>query len=233
MNRNTLFFILLFALPFIPFLQANGQQNDFQFWPSAQLNVEVLKDLKLHIEEELRLRENVSQFSRQINDIGVSYRFDKYVKAAVYYRHEANWKNDDDYTWRSGIYGDVSLRYEPKRFAFGYRLRIQSLKVERNDKQGYMFNGFRHRHKISAEYSIKGSPFSPYTEGEIFIDYSKRNGSLVSGYRTWVGVKYAPGKMHAIAIKYGIDQELNAPDPLRAYIVTVNYSLNLKLKSVK
>ena len=233
MNRNLFIFILPFILTIVTFQQTHGQQNDFQFWPSVQLNLEVIKDLKLHVEEELRLHENISQFSRQISDIGMSYRLNKHVKAAVFYRIEADWKNADEYAWRNGIYGDVTFKYEPKRFSLGYRLRIQSSKVEMNEKQVYMLNGFRHRHKISAEYNIKGIPLSPFIEGELLIGNSSGKGSEILGYRSRIGVNYSLGKAHNIYIKYGIDQELNTPDPLRAYIIALGYSLNLRLKSIK
>jgi hypothetical protein len=233
MNRNIFILILLFLFTIGTVQQTHGQQNDFQFWPSVQLNVEVIKDLKLHVEEELRLNENISQFSRQINDIGVSYRLNKYAKAAVFYRIEADWKNADEYTWRSGIYGDVSLKYELKRFSIGYRLLIQSSKVEMNDKQAYILNGFRHRHKITVDYNIKGIPLLPFIEGELFVENSSGKGSEISGYRSGIGVSYSLGKMHDISLKYGIDQELNSSDPLRAYIIALGYSLNLKLESVK
>jgi hypothetical protein len=232
MNKNVFFAIFLIILSVFHTLQTDGQQNDFQFWPSVQVNVEVISNLKFHIEEELRLRENCSQFSRQINDIGASYRFNNFIKAGVFYRIEANWRNADDYAWRNGFYGDVSLRVEPKRFSLNYRLRIQSSKVEFNEKQAFILSGFGHRHKVSAEYNIKGLPLSPFIEGELIMLYSGGKGSEIAGYRARIGVNYAMGKKHEIGIKYGIDQELNTPDPWRAYVIALNYSLNLKLRSV-
>src|SRR5512145_446014 len=133
MNRITFYFALFIVLQVFTFQKSKCQQNDFQFWPSFQVNLEVINKLKLHVEEELRLRENSTQFSRQINDIGLSYRFNKYLKAALFYRIEAEWENVDEYDWRNGLYGDVSLRYEPRRFTIGYRLRIQSSKAVLKD----------------------------------------------------------------------------------------------------
>jgi hypothetical protein len=232
MSKSVFLTASLFVLSVFCCNQTDGQQNDFQFWPSVQVNIEVINNLKFHVEEELRLRENCSQFSRQINDIGVSYRFNNFIKAGVFYRIEANWKNADEYIWRNGIYGDVSLRVEQKRFSLGYRLRFQSSKVETNEKQVYMLSSFGHRHKISAEYDIRGLPLSPFIEGELFILYSGGKGSEIAGYRARIGVNYALGKKHEFGIKYGIDQELNTSDPWRSYVIALNYTLNLKLRSV-
>lgn len=229
MKRNTIVVILLVVFQFLSLRQSSCQQNDFQFWPSFQINIEIIKDLKLQVEEELRLHENCSQISRQINDIGLSYRLNKYVKAAIFYRIEADWKNIDEYEWRNGLYGDVSFRYEPKRFTLGYRLRIQSSKVELNDKEAGLFSGYRHRHKFSVDYDIKGIPLTPFIEGELFVEHQNGKQSEVSAYRSWIGLGYAFGKMHEVRVKYGIDQELNTSDPLRAYIVALSYTLDLKL----
>jgi hypothetical protein len=229
MKRKKTTFILLFVLPVIFLQQTKGQQNDFQVWSSATINLEVSEDLKLQLEEGYRLHENASQIDKQINDIGLSYRFSDYIKAALIYRLEADWINADEYKWRSGLSADLTLRYKPNRFTLGYRLRIQSSKIDRNDKQAYMFNGFRHRHKISFEYDIKGIPLTPFVDCELFVEQSAYRGSEISGVRYWAGLDYPIGKMHSFALKYGIDQEMNTTDPLRSFIIALEYTLDLKL----
>lgn len=223
---NILLSSLLAVLPWKPL---NGQQKDFQFWPSVKVNLEVMKNLKIHAEEEVRLHENSSRISRQVNDIGFSYRINKYLKAGIFYRLEADWKNADDYAWRNGLYSDIAFKYDIKRFTLGYRLRMQSSKVERNAEDADLFNGFRHRHKFSAEYDIKGIPLNPFIETEMFVDYSPGKKSKIAGNRSWIGIDYSVNKMHTFSLKYGIDQEINVPDPLRAYIVALGYSLDLGL----
>jgi len=231
MNKHSFCILFLLLLSVISFPKAMGQQNDFQCWPFLQLNLEVLKGLKVQVREEVRFRENSSLISRQINEIGLSYRINKYIKTALIYRIEADWKNPDEYGWRNGVYADVSLGYETGRFSIGYRLRMQSAKVDLNDKQDQWFNGLRNRHKVTVEYDIKGIPLVPFVEGEIFANLAGSNGSSLSAYRAWAGINYTLNKRHEIGLKYGIDQELNVPDPLRAYIIALGYTLNLQLPS--
>jgi hypothetical protein len=228
MKRYSYYFLILLAI--MP-VQARAQQNDFQLWPSAQLNLEVINNLKIHIEEEIRLRENSSLLSRQINDIGMSYRLNKFLKAGVFYRLEADWKNADEYVWRNGVYGEIALRYRINRLTLGYRLRVQSSKVEMNSREEALFDGFRHRHKLSAEYDIKGIPLVPFLESELFVNYSSNDPSEIKGLRTWIGLDYTIMKIHTLSVKYGIDCELNTKDPLRAYIIALGYALDLSLRS--
>lgn len=233
MNRYTRFF-LFFLLLTVNFLQQTaGQQKDFQFWPSFALNVEVIKNLKIQVEEELRLRENATQMSRQINEIGVGYRINTYLKTSLMYRIEADWKNADTYIWRNGFYADMALRYEPGRFALGYRLRLHSSKISLNEKQQQWFDGFLNRHKFTVAYDIKGSPLHPFAECELFAVLGGSQRSSLLAYRAWGGITYSLNKKHDFELKYGIDQELNVPDPLRSYIIALGYTLNLKMPSAK
>lgn len=231
MYRKSIPFQIFIILHFIA-ISTRAQQNDFQIWPSVQLNLEVFKNLRFHLEEEVRFIENVSLTGRQLNDLGISYRLNKTLKAGFFYRLEADLKNYDEFVWRNGVYSDISLRHEIGRFTIGYRLRVQSSKVERNSEEN-LFNGFRHRHRLSVAYDIKGIPLVPFADAELFVDYSRANRSTIKGLRNWIGLEYSIEKIHKISLKYGIDQEFHTSDPIRSYITSVGYTLNLSLVSDK
>jgi hypothetical protein len=185
-----------------------------------------MQNMKFQIEEEVRFRENSTLLSREINDLGFSYRFNKYFRAGIFYRIEADYKNADDYAWRNGLYSDMAFRFGFNRFTAGYRLRLQSAKVER-DQNDYLLSSFRHRHKISLEYDIKGIPLVPFIDSELFVD--SKDG--INGLRSWIGLEYQIKKIHSVALKYGIDREINTNDPVTAYIIALGYSLDLSLLS--
>lgn len=225
---NRLFIVAMVV--FFPLL-LHSQQNDFQLWFSNKANVSVFRNVKVHFEQELRLQENASQFGRQLNDLGLSYKINKHFKAGVFYRIEADWKNSDNYTWRNGLYGDVSATAEIRRFTLGYRLRVQSLKTAIRNGEESMFSGFRHRHKVTIEYNIKGIPLTPFIENEVFFNYTAAQGALLNGNRTWAGCDYKIKKRHTITLKYGIDKEWNVPNPLTSYIINLGYAIDLNLKN--
>ncbi len=205
-----------------------AQQRDFQVWPSVGLNIEIVNNLELEIEEEVRFRENATLLDKQVNDLSLNYRFNRYFKAGINYRLEAQWKNVDDYKWRNGFSGDLSLRLQPARFSLAYRLRLQSAKVECSRNETAFSGNYRHRHKIEAEYDIQGVPLVPFASGELFIEQKTGAGAEASAIRIWIGLEYRYRKSHRFYLRYGIDHEYNQADPLTAYILAFGYSLHLK-----
>jgi len=207
-----------------------AQQKDFQFWPSAGIDLEVRKNLKLMLEEEVRLKENCTQMERQINDLGVGYKFNKYFRAALYYRIEANWKTPDDYRWKQGFYADFALKKTTGNFMMGYRLRLQSSRIEFYSNEDNLFSNFINRHKFIVAYNIQNKPITPFIEEELFLNSVSHKMELINN-RTWLGISYTPGKIHEFSLKYGIDHERLVTDPLTSFIIAFNYTLNLKLQA--
>jgi hypothetical protein len=228
MNRRILKVLIPVAIIFSFSPDIMSQQQDFQLWPSVNIGLKVNKNLKFEFEEEVRFKENATQIDRQINDLGVGYKFGKYFRAAFYYRIEAKQKNPDVYRWRQGVYGDFSVKYDISRFTLGYRLRIHSAKVEFDDQADQWFEGFRNRHRISLAYDLKNLPLSPFAEAEAFVQITGTN-SGINQYRAWLGLGWTPGKIHEFSVKYGIDQELHVYDPLTSFVISFQYAVNLSL----
>ena len=221
---SLILFILILVC--IPALQA--QQKDFQFWPSANVDLELSKKLKLMLEEEVRVKENCTQMERQINDLGVGYKINNFFRVALFYRIEANWKTYDDYRWKQGFYADMALKQTTGRFILRYRLRLQSSRIEFNSNEDNLLSNFVNRHKFIVAYNIQNRPLTPFIEEEVFLNSVSHQLELINN-RTWIGISYSPGKIHEFSLKYGIDRERLVPDPLTSFIIAINYKLNLKL----
>jgi hypothetical protein len=219
-------FLFTFLIFCMPSLQA--QQKDFQFWPSAGIDLGLNKNLKVMLEEEVRLKENCTQMERQVNDLGIGYKFNKYFRADLFYRIEANWKTYDDYRWKQGFYADFALKQTTGRFVLGYRLRLQSSRIEFNNNDDNLFSSFINRHKFTIAYNIQNIPITPFFEEEFFLNSASHQLEMIKN-RTWLGITYSPGKMHEFSLKYGIDHDRLVADPLTSFIIAFNYTLNLKL----
>jgi hypothetical protein len=232
MTRMTRAAFLLCIILLLCTTALQAQQKDFQFWPSAGVDLDVTRKLKVMFEEEVRLKENCTQIGRQINEIGIGYKFSKSIRAAIYYRIEASWKTYDDYRWKQGFYADLALKHQAGPFAFGYRLRFQSSRIEFNNHEDRLLGKLINRHKFSLTYHIKDSPFMPFIEEELFLNSVYYQMEMVNN-RTWFGITFTPGKTHEFSIKYGVDHERQVPDPLTSFIIAINYRANLKLKAPK
>ncbi len=222
--------VSLFLFTFLLFCHValQAQQKDFQFWPSAGLDLGLNNNLKLMLEEELRLKENCTQMERQVNEIGIGYKFTKYFRAELFYRIEANWRTYDDYRWKQGFYADFALKQSAGRFTLGYRLRLQSSRIELNSSDDNLFSSLINRHKFTVEYNIENKPITPFVEEEFFLNSVSHQLEMIKN-RTWFGIAYSPGKIHEFSLKYGIDHDRLVPDPVTSFIVAFNYTLNLKL----
>lgn len=230
MTKNTPVSLFLFILLFICIPAVKAQQKDFQIWPSASVDLDIKKNLKVMLEEEVRLKENCTQMEKQINDLGIGYKFNKYFRAALFYRIEANWKTYDDYRWKQGFYADLALKHTEGQFMLGYRLRLQSSRIEFNSDEDNLLSKFVNRHKFSLAYNIKNKPITPFIEEEVFLNSIGHQLEMINN-RTWFGITFTPGKKHEFTLKYGIDHERLVPDPLTSFILAVNYKLNLKLQA--
>jgi hypothetical protein len=228
MTKNTHISLFLFIFLLVCLPATHAQQKDFQFWPSANVDLELSKSLKVMLEEEVRLKENCTQMERQINDLGIGYKFNKYFRAALFYRIEANWRTYDDYRWKQGLYADVALKQAAGNFMLGYRLRLQSSRIEFNTNEDNLFSYIINRHKFIVAYNIQNKPITPFIEEELFLNSVRHQMEMINN-RTWLGITYSPGKVHEFSLKYGIDHERLVPDPLTSFIIAFNYTLNLKL----
>jgi hypothetical protein len=224
-TRNILIpaFLLIVWHPFV-----RAQQKDFQCWTSAQIGLAATKNLSVHLEEEVRFKENCTQINKQINDLGISIKLNKYIKTSLYYRVMANWKTPDDHEWRQGFFADLAVKYGTGRLTMGYRARFQSDRIELNENEDRLFGKVVNRHKVSVEYNVRNLPLTPFAEGELFFLLQNHQNNM-SNYRAWLGLTYAAGKNHKFSIKYGMDREVMTKDPLTSYIIAVNYSVNLRL----
>ncbi len=202
------------------------QQSDFQFWPQVQFGYNLSDKFKLSLEEEVRLRENASLLRKELTDLGLTYKVSKFFRLSLNYRLELTSSNPGEYAWRNGLYVDLTLRKGFNRFQADYRIRFQSPKVEAVSEIASANQWMKNRHKVSLEYDIKGIPLTPEIEAELFIPFEKHQALMIDEYRLWAKLSYALNKKNEIGIKYGIQQEVNVNDPLRAYILGISYSLD-------
>ena len=77
-----------------------------------QLGYSLSDNFNVSLEEEVRLRENATQVKKELTDLGLTYKMNKFLRLSLNYRLELTYKNPDEYSWRNGLYVDIMLRKE-------------------------------------------------------------------------------------------------------------------------
>lgn len=219
-----LILIILFASPVIA-------QNKPSTWFELGFSKEIIKNLKIEFNPELRLQDAFKMDSTTgfkmdsyILEGGLSYKLTKYLSFAGYYRFEeeykANYKRKVDengekikpkqyeyiYSNNSAnrIAFDIKSGFDLNRMGFQFRLRYTNGLYNNNDESEF-------RYRVKVDYDIKGSKLVPFASIEAFHDNSilKQSRDSISGgfkafdkIRTTAGVSYKINKNNELTLFY-------------------------------
>ncbi|MGE5429370.1 MAG: DUF2490 domain-containing protein [Methylococcaceae bacterium] len=204
-------------------------QSSPNTWAELEFSKKIIKNLKLEFNPELRFF-NDFKMDSYILEGGLSYKLDKYLTVAGYYRYE----NTNDYKPKKDIYVwepsnrlalDAKTDFDIERFNLSFRLRYTSgAKVDQasNEQDSY----FRYRAK--ADYNIKGSKIVPYVSYEAFHDLKQ---NYFDKIRYTGGLAYPLNKNNELSLFYRLQDylELNSLEDKKESmnIIGVGYSLKL------
>ena len=161
-----------------------------------ELNYEVYDDIKLILEQELRINEDISSFKQYLTNAGLKYRINSIFKIAAFYRHKIR-KDDIE----NSFYINGYARYKLKPLEFSYRLRYHKKFPQKEDSEDY----FRNRLKV--EYKLN-KMFSPFIAGEYFYHAFYDKGDRFDKMRYYIGFSITPFKRHKFNIHYMHQQGL-------------------------
>lgn len=202
MNRKLVTFLILM------FFSLSGYTQIPATWVELGLSKEIVKDLKLEFNPELRLLDDFKMDS-YILEGGLSYKLHKYLAVAGYYRFEKEW----DYK-KSGAYKgknsynrlafDIKSGYEFYRFSLQGRIRY----TKGLDSTA---NASEMRYRAKLDYNIKGIKLLPFVSIELFNNKSvtEAEKTLISGgfkdinkIRYTGGLSYELNKNNEVSLFY-------------------------------
>jgi hypothetical protein len=209
-----LFLILLVCL-------SGYAQNVPSTWVELEFSKNINKNLKFEFNPELRLQDafkmdstNGFKMDSYILEGGLSYKLNKYLSFAGYYRFEedykANYKRKVDengvkikpkqyeyvYSNKSAnrLAFDIKSGFDLKRFGFQFRIRYTKGLFSNNQASEY-------RYRAKVNYDIKGSKLVPYTSIELFHDKSiskLSRDSISGGFKAFDKIRYTTGLSYNI-----------------------------------
>jgi hypothetical protein len=190
---------------------------------------DLIRNLTVHFEEELRLITGGNGFSRATGSLGADYSLmDKRVEAGAYYAFIYLYNDDHLYESRHRFFINLSYRQTVGSFTLSWRIRLQE--TLRNESRGsYRVNPrYVMKNKLEASYAIWGKPWRPF----LSCDFSTNLNDPETRYdavrlRFQGGITRRINRTASIDVFFRWDEYLKNNDP-RTLSLGVAYKLTLR-----
>ena len=160
---------------------ACSQDNDFGIWYGAGAEKELVKNLDLGLDASVRTYDNASKIEEFFFDIGLNYKFNKYLSAAVTYRFTEFMEDDDSFHPRHKWFADLKGKLPLGDLDISARLRFQkrykTYFEDENDRESRDVGRIR----LKILYDIPSFPANPYIAAELFFPMFTESERYVEG----------------------------------------------------
>ncbi|MFT4599918.1 MAG: hypothetical protein ACI857_000085 [Arenicella sp.] len=211
--------------------QSFGQiKKDVNFWTGVGLEMELIKDLSVGLETQVRFNDNASSFNQAYFELSADYKIIKGLNAGLIYRYAR--KHDDYYFNQNRFAFDLSYRY---KLDFGLSFKTRARYQHSFDRLGEV-NGIYpsrkniYRHSFKIAYTNKEFKLiSPFVGAEIFhaIQPTNSNAGFLDTYRIKAGVNLDLPKRQSVKLFYTFEHENRAADN-RSFIYGIQYNYEFK-----
>lgn len=224
MKRIVLAFSVLFTLGL------RAQTEDLGMWTTLSLNKDLGEKFAVGIDQELRLRDNLTTLNLIYTNVGASYKVADFFKVALTYRFID--KHKDDLSWgiRHRGYIDLTFKVRPAKFSIGYRARLQAewRGAGYDDRYGTVPEVFL-RNQLKIGY-IATDKIEPYVGTELRWQIQNPRipyHNTIDRIRLFGGSNYEINKHNTVGAYFLYQHEFNVIDPETLYIIGLEYTLNL------
>jgi hypothetical protein len=221
-------FILSITISSIGYTQNN---NDFGSWSTLALEYKFNKKLSFGLEEQLRLKENISQIDEYFTEISTEYDLTKNFSigaGARFIKENDNEGKIQGYENHFRFQLDAAYKHKIDQFSLKYRLRYQNKnELGISTSEGDYAN--QHiRLKTSIGYNIKNWKLDPDFSAELFNHFEKNEENGFDKYRLSIGTDYDLKKYGKINLYYQFEKELNSTNPNSLNVIGLKYKYTFK-----
>lgn len=203
-----------------------AQEKDFGIWYSITAEKEILKDLDLEMDVNLRTYHDAKEIEEGFVDVGLGYKFNKHFSTGISYRYTQMREDDEQYHPRHKWFADFRAKTALGDFDVSGRVRFQqrykTYFEDENDKESKELLRFR----VKAAYDIPKFPLNPFVTSELFFPVFDSERRTVEKQRFTGGFEYNISKKHSIELEYMFQRDF-FPDWTDMNIISVNYSIKL------
>lgn len=219
-----LFCILLL---FTGFVNLQGQFKDFHSWWELQLNKEITDRLELNGELEQRFRNNSLQYASSIVTLGANYKLFDFLRLAGEARATLRMDQEKDLYTVYRIHMDVTGRYDLSGFDLSLRTRLQYGFDELMGFRYFGLNSLVNRNRLKVTHHIFGTRFDWFASVESWHGSNNENQWITYAMRYSAGARYALNFRSSLSLRYILEEEFNAPNPLQVHVLGMRYSYDL------
>ena len=183
-------------------------ENDFHGRLSFALTKQLGRRHSVTLDEELRLKEGWSQIDRIQTTLNYACDIRPWFKAAAFYALIANDRGTGrSMEMRHRFYLELTASHKTGAWCFSLRERPQvTLRTAQVDPAVTARSAWVLRHRVQAEYAVRGTGFKPYA----FVELTQTlNAPTVGNYlekvRSSLGLKYAFDKRSSLECYYRFD----------------------------
>ncbi len=218
-KKNLLLLLLICTAPVI-----FSQEKDFGIWAGISAEKELIKNLDLNFDINLRTYHNVSEIEEAFFDIGLNYKFNKYLSTALSYRY-TQFREDDElyhprHKWFADVKGKLPLGDFDISARFRFQQRYKTYFEDENDRESKEVG----RLKLKAIYDIPSFPVNPYLSTELFFPMFSVSERTVEKERLMAGFEYNISKKNSIEIEYMFQRDF-FPKLSDMNIISFNYNI--------
>jgi hypothetical protein len=205
--------------------------SDWASWNTIGVEYKLNKKWSFALEEQVRLKENISVVDNYFTQLSADYKLFKGFKLGAgvrYIRDNDNQGNIQGYENHFRFQIDAMYKHEINDFKIGYRLRYQN-KNELGvsyDEGDYANQNIRF--KTSLEYNIKNWKLDPKFSAEIFNRFQEGKENGFNKYRLTLGTDYKMKNFGKLGVFYRFEKELNVDFPETKNIIGLNYTYTFK-----
>ena len=230
-NKSTT--TLLILLIVITSSISYSQNSDFANWTTIGLEYKLNKKWNIGIEEQLRLKEDISTIDEYFTQLNTEYSVSKNFKLGGglrYIRENDNEGKIQGYENHFRFNADASFKQHINNFTIKYRLRYQNKnELGVSNSEGDYAN--QHiRFKTAIGYNFKNWKLDPKFSAEIFNHFEEGKKNGYDKYRLTIGTEYKLKNLGEIKIFYSIEKELNERFPKTTNIIGLKYTYTIKNK---
>ncbi len=204
------------------------EYNDAQLWENIYVEKNLTLKWNWHINEEGKLTENMTLPSYIYTDLGLTYKYKKYLHFTVAYVPIADRLMTGFVSYEHQFYFDYVLKVKYRHFIFYSREMIQTQynNIYTSATWNVPYNYLRS--KVTVKYRL-GLRYVPYVATEFYyhINANQYDGVQFDHARYFAGCFYRMDAVNELELYYMIEPYFNIPAANTNFVIGLGFAHNL------